>query len=231
MGWGCQIFGREKWKMLNSQAFEGNFYHLSLNGENTAHFPFWPQIPCLTLKLSQKTKKLTTFWKNFKTFPQFWTSTSSYFWPKCQIWLCRFMCFLIEVWSGKISFGNLISFKSYRVKTSGGRVGSPPLPSLDQEGLIYSLLWVRLTSKTFLWKFPLLHIYEFLVPHPNFQKNFLLLAHPFLFLARSFPLESSLYWVGKYLIFENQQWHVHKEKPFYCDPPRALLVKGGSCFS
>ena len=34
----------------------------------------------------------------------------------------------------------------------------------------------------------------------------------------------------KHLIFEKQQWHVQEEEPFYSDPQKALLVKGGKLF-
>ena len=43
-GWACLILGRENWKigtkLKNAQflrPLKGNFYHLSLNGKNTAH--------------------------------------------------------------------------------------------------------------------------------------------------------------------------------------------------
>ena len=52
------------------RALKDNFYCLSLNGKNTPHFPFWPQMPSLTLELSQETQKKLCFWTIFLTFFQ-----------------------------------------------------------------------------------------------------------------------------------------------------------------
>ena len=55
-------------KLKNAQfpmALKGNFYCVSLNGKNTPVLPFCPQIPSLTLELSQKIEKKAMFFNKF----------------------------------------------------------------------------------------------------------------------------------------------------------------------
>ena len=77
-GWACQILGRDKWKIRDKTRkminFPGLWKEISTicpwMVRTTPILPFWPQIPYLISKLSQKTQK-TMFLNKFWNIPQF----------------------------------------------------------------------------------------------------------------------------------------------------------------
>ena len=80
---------------------------------------FWPQIPYLTWKLSQKTLKNYVFEQTLKHSLNLEPPLTPISGLNPKFDYANYV-FLIEVCLGKILFSNFVSIKSYRGKTFGG---------------------------------------------------------------------------------------------------------------